>query len=56
MRSILDEYMKATGGKKTAVCSGIENYDGVSNWRRYLTTPEVMELYKAYGQCHKKRH
>ncbi|MBQ6623051.1 MAG: hypothetical protein IJH57_00385, partial [Mogibacterium sp.] len=26
IRSILDEYMSATGGKKTAVCSGIENY------------------------------
>ena len=46
MRSILDEYMNATGGEKTAVCSGIENYDGVINEESHLTTPEVMEIYK----------
>lgn len=46
MRSILDEYMKASGGKKTAVCSGIENYDGVSKEDSHLTTPETMELYR----------
>lgn len=46
IRSILDEYMSATGGKKTAVCSGIENYDGVVTEGAYLTTPEAMELYR----------
>ena len=46
MRSILDEYMNAIGGEKTAVCSGIENYDGVVSEESHLTTPEVMELYR----------
>jgi UDP-N-acetylmuramyl tripeptide synthase len=46
IRSILDEYMRATGGKKTAVCSGIENYDGVIEEESHLTTPEIMELYQ----------
>lgn len=46
MRTILDEYMSATGGKKTAVCSGIENYDGVVNEDSHLTTPEIMDLYR----------
>lgn len=46
MRSILDEYMNAIGGEKTAVCSGIENYDGVVSEDSHLTTPEVMELYR----------
>lgn len=46
MRAILDEYMSACGGRKTAVCSGIENYDGVESSNSHLTTPESMELYR----------
>lgn len=45
MRYILDEYMAATGGERTAVCSGIDNYDGVIEEESHLTTPETMELY-----------
>ncbi len=45
MRYILDDYMAATGGKKSAVCSGIDNYDGVIEEESHLTTPEIMELY-----------
>lgn len=45
MRYILDEYMAATGGNRTAVCSGIDNYDGVIDEESHLTTPEIMELY-----------
>jgi UDP-N-acetylmuramoyl-L-alanyl-D-glutamate--2,6-diaminopimelate ligase len=37
--------MAATGGKRTAVCSGIDNYDGVIEEESHLTTPEIMELY-----------
>ena len=45
MRYILDDYMAATGGKRSAICSGIDNYDGVIEEESHLTTPEIMELY-----------
>ena len=45
VRSILDESMAAVGGHRTAICSGIENYDGVIEEESHLTTPEIMELY-----------
>ena len=46
VRYILDDYMAATGGKASAICSGIDNYDGVINEESHLTTPEIMELYQ----------
>ena len=46
MRYILDDYMAGTGGKRTAICSGIDNYDGVIEEESHLTTPEIMELYQ----------
>ncbi len=46
MRYILDDYMAATGGKRTAICSGIDNYDGVIEEESHLTTPEIMEMYQ----------
>lgn len=46
IRQILDDYMDATGGRRTAVCSGINNYDGVMDVESHLTTPEIMELYQ----------
>ncbi|NLY87254.1 MAG: UDP-N-acetylmuramoyl-L-alanyl-D-glutamate--2,6-diaminopimelate ligase [Clostridiales bacterium] len=45
MRYILDDYMLATGGNRSAICSGIVNYDGVIEEDSHLTTPEAMELY-----------
>ena len=45
MRYILDDYMAGSGGKKSAICSGIDNYDGVIEEESHLTSPEVMELY-----------
>ena len=45
MRYILDKWMEAAGGSKSAVCSGIYNYDGVIDEESHLTTPEIMELY-----------
>ncbi len=45
MRYILDDYMSSTGGNRTAICSGIDNYDGVVEEESHLTTPEIMELY-----------
>ena len=46
MRYILDDYMAAGGGRRTAICSGIDNYDGVIEEESHLTTPEIMELYQ----------
>lgn len=46
MRYILDDWMVASGGKKSAVCSSIYNYDGVIDEESHLTSPEIMELYK----------
>ena len=46
MRYILDDYMAATGGCRSAICSGIDNYDGVIEEESHLTTPEIMELYQ----------
>ena len=46
MRYILDDYMADTGGCRSAVCSGIDNYDGVIEEESHLTTPEIMELYQ----------
>ena len=46
MRYILDDYMADTGGRRSAICSGIDNYDGVIEEESHLTTPEIMELYQ----------
>ena len=46
VRYILDDYMAATGGCRTAICSGIDNYDGIIEEESHLTTPEIMELYQ----------
>ena len=46
MRYILDDWMAATGGKRSAICSGIDNYDGVIEEESHLTSPEIMELYQ----------
>lgn len=45
MRYILDNYMASIGEERTAVCSGIDNYDGVTEEESHLTTPEIMQLY-----------
>lgn len=45
MRYILDDFMKEEGKPRTAICSSIENYDGVIDEESRLTTPEIMELY-----------
>ena len=46
MRYILDDFMAETGKPHTAICSSIENYDGVIDEESRLTTPEIMELYR----------
>ena len=44
MRYIIDDWMAASGGKRSAICSGIDNYDGVIEEESHLTTPELFEL------------
>lgn len=44
MKAIVDDYMKATGGKESAVISSIDIYDGVIMKESHITTPEAVEL------------
>lgn len=44
MKAIVDDYMKATGGKESALISSIDIYDGVIREESSLTTPEAVEL------------
>ena len=46
MRNILDDHEAEKGGERTAICSGIDNYDGVIEEESHLTTPEIIELYQ----------
>ena len=46
MRHILDDYYASTGRGRSAICSGIENYDGLTDEEASLTTPELFELYR----------
>lgn len=46
MRYILDDCMAANGEPSVAICSGIENYDGVITEESCNTTPEILELYR----------
>ncbi|MBR0600134.1 Mur ligase family protein [Sinanaerobacter chloroacetimidivorans] len=45
MKFILDEYLKDQKKPKSAIVSGIDNYDGVINEESHLTTPEAIELH-----------
>lgn len=44
MKAIVDDYMKAIGGKESAVISSIDIYDGVIKKESHITTPEAVEL------------
>lgn len=48
MRYIFDEYLKSQKKPKSAVLSGIDNYDGITNEESHLTTPETFELHQFY--------
>ncbi len=51
MRAILDEYLKDIKKPKSAVLSGINNYDGISDEESHLTTPETLDLYKHFNNA-----
>lgn len=46
LRSILDDYMMDTCGKRSGVISSIDTYDGVEDFESHLTTPEPLDLEK----------
>lgn len=48
LKTILDDYMKESGGKETGLLSGIDNYDGVISEESHLTTPETFELHQHF--------
>ena len=45
-RYILDDYLGETEGRRCAILSGIDNYDGVTDEESSLTTPETFEIYR----------
>ena len=51
IKSIVDEYMKNSGGKESAVISSIDVYDGVINKESHITTPESMELFMHFNNA-----
>ncbi len=54
MRYILDDYLKSQKKARSAIISGIENYDGVVDEESHLTTPEAMELHKHFNNAVRK--
>lgn len=51
MKSILDDYLNEVKKPKSAVLSGIENYDGIINEESHLTTPETLDLHKHFNNA-----
>lgn len=45
-KQIFDDYLLGTGRKRIAYCSGIQNYDGVTELESQLTTPENLPLFE----------
>ena len=43
---IFDEWLQNVSGRKIAVCSGIVNYDGITEAESQLTTPENLPLFE----------
>lgn len=51
LKSITDEYLKSMKEPKSAVISGIDNYDGVVSEESHLTTPEAFDLQKHFDNA-----
>ena len=45
-KAIFDDYLIANGKKRIAYCSGIQNYDGITEIESQLTTPENLPLFE----------
>ncbi len=46
MRHILDHHYSSLGIGRSAICSGIANFDGANESEAHLTTPEIFDLYR----------
>ena len=44
MKAVVDDYMKASNGRESAIFSSIDTYDGVIKEESHITTPEAVEL------------
>lgn len=51
IKYILDDYLKAEQKPKSAIISGIDNYDGIVNEESHLTTPETFELHNHFNNA-----
>lgn len=51
IKYILDEYLKANGGKESGLASTLEIYDGIVRKPSTLTTPEPFELHKHFDNA-----
>ncbi len=51
MKAVLDDYLKDMKKPKSAVLSGIDNYDGVINEESHLTTPETLDLHRHFNNA-----
>ena len=55
IKYILDEYLKANGGKESGLASTLEIYDGIVRIPSTLTTPEPFELHKHFDNAVKSQ-
>ena len=51
MKAIVDDFMSATGGKRSAIISSVATYDGVVDKESHITTPEVVELQEHFSNA-----
>lgn len=51
MKSILDQYLKASKKPESAIISGIDNYDGIIKEESHLTTPEALMLHRHFDNA-----
>ncbi|MCI8373353.1 MAG: UDP-N-acetylmuramoyl-L-alanyl-D-glutamate--2,6-diaminopimelate ligase [Lachnospiraceae bacterium] len=51
VKAVIDDYMKAVGGKESAVLSSIDTYDGVVREESHITTPEAVELQQHFRRA-----
>ncbi|MDD6042280.1 MAG: UDP-N-acetylmuramoyl-L-alanyl-D-glutamate--2,6-diaminopimelate ligase [Eubacteriaceae bacterium] len=48
MKSIVDDYMEDIGGRKSAIISSVDVYDGKIARESHITTPEAVELHRHF--------
>ncbi len=51
IRSILDQYLRETGGQECGLISSIDTYDGQQRFESHLTTPEPLDLQRHFDHA-----